>query len=144
MTEERPVADTALARWLNDRMNEWEDPKSGRAGLSINKIARLSGVPQTTIFEILKEGKTPKADSLVGLADFFDTSPMVVFRLAYAPETEESDFPPEIKARFTHLEQLLSKLPTDIQMQLLDNLVSTAEMQMVAMDRLRATQEERG
>lgn len=138
--EERPVADTALAQWLNGKMGGWEDPATGRVGLSLNRFSKLSGVSQSTTHEILKEGTAPRADNLVKIAEFFSVSPMVMFRLAYAPETAEQDFPPEIRAKLAELEGLLERVPADVQLQFLESLMASAEMQIIAVERWRETE----
>jgi transcriptional regulator with XRE-family HTH domain len=132
MSEERPVADTHLARWLNHQMAEWEDPKTGRRGLSVNRLAKLSRVSQTSVFEILKEGTIPKAETLVKFAEFFEVSPMTLFRLVYAPETEERGFPPEIRAKLVEFEDILKNVPDTMQLQFLESLVLQARMLLVA------------
>jgi transcriptional regulator with XRE-family HTH domain len=138
--DERPVADTPLAQWLNEKISGWEDPATGRVGLSLNKFSKLSGVAQSTTHEILKEGATPRAENLVKIADFFDVSPMVLFRLAYAPQTAEQDFPPEIRAKLAELEGLLDRVPADMQLQFLEGLMASAEMQIIAVERWRETE----
>lgn len=142
--EERPVADTPLAQWLNEQMGQWVDAETGRSGLSLNRFCKLSGIAQSTAHEVLKGGATPKADTLVKVAEFFEVSPMVLFRLVYAPETEARDFPPEIRAKFAELEGLLGRVPAGMQLQFLESLMASAEMQIIAVERWRETEPRNG
>jgi transcriptional regulator with XRE-family HTH domain len=136
MSEERPVADTALARWMNQRMSEWVDPQTGRKGLSVNKLAKLSGVSQTSVFEMLKEGTIPKADTLVKFAEFFSVSPMMLFRLVYVSE-EAKEFPPETRAKLLELENILLTVPAAMQVQFLESLIPQAQMLLAAVEQWR-------
>ena len=132
MTEERPVADTPLAQWMNERMSAWVDPQTGRRGLSVNKLAKLSGVSQTAVFEMLKEGSIPRADTLVKFSEFFDVPPMSLFRMVYIEGDEQEKFPAETRAKFMELEEILSDLPAQMQVQFMESLIPTAKMMLTA------------
>lgn len=133
MKDVREVVDTPLAQWLNHKMGEWIDPETGRGGLTANRLADLSGVSQTLVFEILKVGKTtPKAETLVKLAEFFGESPIHLLRITYLPESESDDFPAEVRAKFVELENILARVPASVQMEFMESLVSQARMLRIA------------
>ena len=142
MSEELPVADTPLAEWLNERMGEWVDPQTGRRGLSVNKLARLSEVSQTSVFVILKEGRIPRADTLVKLAEFFNVSPMTLFRLVYIEDSGSGiEFSLEARAKVIELEQILSEVPVSMQVQFMESLISQAQMLLTVVERWRQVEE---
>lgn len=127
------LADTPLAHWLHGRMSEWTDPDTGVTGLSGNRLADLSGVSQTLIWDILKKGTSqPKADTLVSLAKFFGVAPIHLFRLVYLPESEDDDFSPEVKAKFLELENRLTNVPIAAQLEMLEFLMTQMDMLQVA------------
>jgi transcriptional regulator with XRE-family HTH domain len=125
--KQRKLADTALARWLNQAMSRWEDPNTGVLGLSGRRLAEVSGVSQGAIWQILKEGSTPKAEVLIPLAGAFHVSPLFLFRIAYVPESEASDFDPEVRDRLLELEAILAELPLETQLTFLESLAIQAK-----------------
>ena len=133
MKERSHKATTPLAAWLNQSMATWTDSETGKTGISGNKLAELSGVSQTLIWEIQTGEKSqPKADALIRLAEFFDVSPMLLFRLTYLPESESEDFSPEVKAQMVELERILADVPADAQLSFMQSIVNQAEMLQVA------------
>jgi transcriptional regulator with XRE-family HTH domain len=76
-------ADTPLAEWLAHAMSRWVDPETQMPGISQRKLAEETGISQTQLHEILKKAHSPGPDILKKLADFFDTNPLTLFRLAY-------------------------------------------------------------
>jgi transcriptional regulator with XRE-family HTH domain len=118
------VADTPLANWLNERMAQWQDPETRVYGLSQNQLRERSGVSQTSVWEILKQGHTPKPDVLIRLAEFFDVSPVFLFRLAYLPESE--GFTPEVLSKLDQLERILARMPRSVQLLAVDSLIVQA------------------
>jgi transcriptional regulator with XRE-family HTH domain len=132
VTDERPVADTPLARWLTQRMNQWEDPVTRMKGLSVNRLAALAGVSQTVVWRAVKQGETPKASVLMQIAPVFDVSPMLLFRLAYQPQTEDEDFDPEVRAALEELEDTLARLPLLVQLEVVEALNVQAQAHLAA------------
>lgn len=120
---ERRLANTALAHWLVHRMSRWIDPNTYMPGLSQHKLARLSGVSQAQVHEILKQGHAPKPETLDRLARFFGVGAVYLYRLAYRPD----NLSPEILAKIDRLESILEKLPPGIVENFLDSQVAKAE-----------------
>lgn len=126
--DKKPLADTPLARWLDARMREWEDPETGRIGLSGNHLANLSGISQSLIHEILKvETTRPKIDTLARLAEFFDEQPIRVLRLVL--EAEDMEIEPKARVQLLELERIVSSVPPSAQLSFIRSVVSQAEMQ---------------
>ena len=76
-------ADTPLAEWLAHALARWVNPETQMPGISQRKLAEETGISQTQLHEVLKKGHSPGPDILKKLADFFDTNPLTLFRLAY-------------------------------------------------------------
>lgn len=128
---EKPLADTPLAHWLNDAMAAWVDLDTGNRGLSGNRLAALSGLSQTLVFEILKEKTTtPKLETLVKLANFFDVSPVYLVQLIL--KLDDKDLSLEMQVQFVELEKVVGEVPPDVQLQFMQNIVSQAEMLQAA------------
>ena len=81
-------ADTPLAEWLAHAMARWVNPETQMPGISQRKLAEETGISQTQLHEILKKAHSPGPDILKKLADFFDTNPLTLFRLAYFVDDE--------------------------------------------------------
>ena len=81
-------ADTPLARWLAEAMGTWVDPETGMLGISQRRLSGATGVSQTQIHAILKQGHRPGADILKSLAGFFAVELLELLRLAYLEEEE--------------------------------------------------------
>lgn len=141
--DEKAVAKTPLARWVNKKMAEWEDPETGRIGLAGNALARGAGLAQSKVWSILKEDSPPKADVLIRLAEFFKVSPLVLFRLAYLQGENDTKFSPEVEAELVELESILADVPVDAQLHLISSLVSQAKMLRVAADAWKETEHAR-
>jgi transcriptional regulator with XRE-family HTH domain len=131
----RKLAGTRLAQWLNQQMAQWQDPETHLFGLSGNKLAELTGISQTLIWQILKVGVAPGPDILLQVASFFHTSPLYLFRLTYLPESDATDLDPEIKAKLEHLESILADLPLEVQQLFTDGVLTQAKALRTAMQR---------
>ena len=130
------LADTELARWLDKKRATWYDEETGRYGLSGNELARRVGISQAQLSTILSEGHIPKAEHLNLIAEFFEVSPMLLYRLAYLPESEgDEEFPKEIRDKFRKLETILAELPHEVQLRFIDDLLNYAELHSVAAEK---------
>lgn len=132
MDDKKKIAATPLARWLNDKMGDFVDPVTGKRGLSINALAKQAGMAQSLVWGILKGSVVPKAEVLTRLAEFFEVSPLTLFRLAYMEEDEGARFSPEVRARLMEIEDILAEVPVDAQLHLVQSLVTQAQMLKVA------------
>ncbi len=125
MAEFRSVVDTPLARWLQSKMDKWEDPETGMAGLSGNNLANLCGVSQAKIWSILKVGGAePRASTLIRLAEFFGEPPLTLFRLAYLEGDQDTGLSPEVRAKLAELESALHSVPPAAQVHFLESMLS--------------------
>jgi transcriptional regulator with XRE-family HTH domain len=122
-------------------MATWQDPETEVYGLSQNKLRELSGVSQAAIYEILKQGHSPKPEVLIRLAEFFEVSPFTLFRLAYMPDSEESGWSPDIQAQMSRLESILSRVPAPAQVQFLESLLNQARMLATAAEQWTRAEE---
>ena len=66
--------DTSLAAWLESQLKERD--------ITYHTVAVNAGVGMATISDILNKGHIPRIDTLVRLADYFDTPRETVLRIA--------------------------------------------------------------
>ena len=130
--DNKKIATTALAQWLNDKMGDFTDPVTGKRGLSINAFAKQAGVAQSLVWNVLKGNVVPKADVLIRFAEFFEVSPLTLFRLAYMDGEDDPRFSPEIRARLMEIEDILADVPVEAQLHLISSLVTQAQMLKIA------------
>ena len=120
----RQLAETKLAEWLAYSMAGWVDPETRMPGISQHQLARLSGVSQAQVHEILKRGHTPKPDTLDQLAKFFGVSALYLYRLAYQPD----GLPGDVMEKLGQLEEILGQLPTVIAERFLQQQIERAKL----------------
>ena len=141
MKDVRAIVDAPLARWLEDRMRRWEDPDTGISGLSGNRLAQESGVSQGKIWNILKVGDSlPRADTLIQLAEFFEVSPLTLFRLAYLEGADAPKFQPDVQAKLAELESALQNVPHGAQVHFLESMISQVQVLQIAQNRWLETE----
>jgi transcriptional regulator with XRE-family HTH domain len=133
---EKKVAGTQLALWLNEQLGRWRDPDTGEIGLSSNAFAKEVGVAQSLVWKILKAGGIPKPDILIRIAEFFDASPMFLFRIAYLDGEKGDQFSPEIRTELIEIERILADVPAAAQVHLLRSLVTQARTLKAALEAL--------
>ena len=133
---EKKMADTPLARWLDRQMAEWQDPETGRRGLSGRSLAAEINCAQSMIWKILKQGAIPGYEILISMGEFFEVGPIFMFRLAYLESEGGEQFSPEARAEFAELEGILEEMPAHAQGHLLRSLVAQAKVLREAMDAL--------
>ena len=129
------LADTPLARWLEQQRGTYLDPETGRYGLSQNEMARRVGVSQAQLSAILADGHIPKSEFLNTLAEFFGVSPVLLYRLAYLPESEDPSFPTEIYDKLVELETILADLPHQVQLRFINDVLNYAELHAAAVEK---------
>lgn len=66
--------DTNLAVWLRSQIKEQH--------VKAYKVAANAGVGEATVSDILHKGHIPRIDTLIRLADYFDTPRELVLRIA--------------------------------------------------------------
>jgi predicted DNA-binding transcriptional regulator AlpA len=71
MADTVPLADTPLAHWINRAMAAWEDPDTGMLSISQKQLCARTGISTASLYQILKQGHTPKPEVLLTLAAFF-------------------------------------------------------------------------
>ena len=77
------IADTELARWLDQAMATWQDPETGRSGISGNELANISGVSRTSMHNIMTQGAIPTGETLTKIARALGEDPQQAFQRAY-------------------------------------------------------------
>jgi transcriptional regulator with XRE-family HTH domain len=128
------VADTPLAHWLNRAMANYVDPETLVRGISQNQLRARSGISQATIWEILKQGHTPKPETLSALAEFFNVNPLVLHIYAYLSE-DEAIGDEDTRTSLLRIARLMETLPQETQDQFVEELAVQAEAILVASDR---------
>jgi transcriptional regulator with XRE-family HTH domain len=135
MADTVPLADTPLAHWINRAMAAWEDPDTGMLSISQKQLCARTGISTASLYQILKQGHTPKPEVLLTLAAFFNVSPMPLFRMAYLTEEEEANVDPTVQAQMTRLEHIVERLPMGAQAHFMEALLGQAQMLAAAVRR---------